>query len=141
MLRPWLDVDPDAVLPGHGPVAALLAALGPDAEAGMRRRDDLHTRPVTMATVTPIRPRDLVLPALVAAVVVHLLVRLSYGSLPAFPLSPRASRSPCSAWPRRSAARRCASRIRDRPGRARCHRSSRPARCSWRARPRWRERS
>jgi 2-amino-4-hydroxy-6-hydroxymethyldihydropteridine diphosphokinase len=41
VLRPWLDVDPGAVLPGHGPVAALLAALGPDAEAGMRRRDDL----------------------------------------------------------------------------------------------------
>jgi 2-amino-4-hydroxy-6-hydroxymethyldihydropteridine diphosphokinase len=40
VLRPWLDVDPDAVLPGHGPVADLLAAL-PDAEAGMRRRDDL----------------------------------------------------------------------------------------------------
>ena len=44
MLRPWLDVDPDAVLPGHGPVAALLAALGPDAEAGLRRRDDLPAR-------------------------------------------------------------------------------------------------
>jgi 2-amino-4-hydroxy-6-hydroxymethyldihydropteridine diphosphokinase len=41
VLRPWLDVDADAVLPGHGPVKALLAALGPDAEAGMRRRDDL----------------------------------------------------------------------------------------------------
>jgi 2-amino-4-hydroxy-6-hydroxymethyldihydropteridine diphosphokinase len=41
VLRPWLDVDPTAVLPGHGPVAALLAALGPDAEDGMRRRDDL----------------------------------------------------------------------------------------------------
>lgn len=41
VLRPWLDVDPSAVLPGHGPVASLLAALGPDAEAGMRRRDDL----------------------------------------------------------------------------------------------------
>lgn len=41
VLRPWLDVDPDAVLPGHGPVAALLAALGPDAGAGLRRRDDL----------------------------------------------------------------------------------------------------
>lgn len=36
VLRPWLDVDPDAVLPGHGPVAVLLAALGPDAEDGMR---------------------------------------------------------------------------------------------------------
>lgn len=41
VLRPWLDVDPDAELPGHGPVAALLAALGPGAEDGMRRRDDL----------------------------------------------------------------------------------------------------
>lgn len=41
VLRPWLDVDPTAVLPGHGPVAALLAALGPGAEDGMRRRDDL----------------------------------------------------------------------------------------------------
>jgi 2-amino-4-hydroxy-6-hydroxymethyldihydropteridine diphosphokinase len=38
VLRPWLDIAPDAVLPGHGPVAELLAGLG---EAGMRRRDDL----------------------------------------------------------------------------------------------------
>ena len=30
VLRPWLDVEPDAELPGRGPVAALLAALGPD---------------------------------------------------------------------------------------------------------------
>jgi 2-amino-4-hydroxy-6-hydroxymethyldihydropteridine diphosphokinase len=41
VLRPWLDVDPHAVLPGHGPVSAVLAALGPRAEDGMRRRDDL----------------------------------------------------------------------------------------------------
>ncbi|MCY7340459.1 MAG: 2-amino-4-hydroxy-6-hydroxymethyldihydropteridine diphosphokinase [Pseudonocardia sp.] len=41
VLRPWLDVEPGAVLPGRGPVATLLAALGPDAEDGMRRRDDL----------------------------------------------------------------------------------------------------
>jgi 2-amino-4-hydroxy-6-hydroxymethyldihydropteridine diphosphokinase len=41
VLRPWLDVDPAAVLPGHGPVAVLLAALGPEAEKGMRRRADL----------------------------------------------------------------------------------------------------
>jgi 2-amino-4-hydroxy-6-hydroxymethyldihydropteridine diphosphokinase len=45
VLRPWLDVDPAAVLPGHGAVTALLAALGPDAEAGMRRRDDLSLVP------------------------------------------------------------------------------------------------
>jgi 2-amino-4-hydroxy-6-hydroxymethyldihydropteridine diphosphokinase len=44
VLRPWLDIEPDAVLPGHGPVAALLATLGPDAEAGLRRRDDLVLR-------------------------------------------------------------------------------------------------
>ncbi|MCO1655214.1 2-amino-4-hydroxy-6-hydroxymethyldihydropteridine diphosphokinase [Pseudonocardia humida] len=45
VLRPWLDVDPSAVLPGRGPVADLLAALGPGAEEGMRRRDDLVLAP------------------------------------------------------------------------------------------------
>jgi Protein of unknown function (DUF3180) len=39
-----------------------------------------------MSTITPTRPRDLVLPALVTAVVAHLLVRLTYGSLPTFPV-------------------------------------------------------
>lgn len=38
VLRPWLDVDPSAVLPGRGGVAVLLAGL---AEDGVRRRDDL----------------------------------------------------------------------------------------------------
>jgi 2-amino-4-hydroxy-6-hydroxymethyldihydropteridine diphosphokinase len=41
VLRPWLDVDPHATVPGHGSVAQLLAALGPGAEADMRRRADL----------------------------------------------------------------------------------------------------
>jgi 2-amino-4-hydroxy-6-hydroxymethyldihydropteridine diphosphokinase len=45
VLRPWLDLDPAAVLQGHGTVAELLASLGPDAEAGMRRRDDLTLSP------------------------------------------------------------------------------------------------
>ena len=45
VLRPWLDVDPTAVLPDHGPVATLLAALGPDATATLRRRDDLVLAP------------------------------------------------------------------------------------------------
>jgi 2-amino-4-hydroxy-6-hydroxymethyldihydropteridine diphosphokinase len=40
VLRPWLDVEPGAVLPGHGPVADVLAALGPDAERGVRRVAD-----------------------------------------------------------------------------------------------------
>ena len=39
VLRPWLDVEPAAQVPGHGSVAELLAALGPDAEVGMRRTD------------------------------------------------------------------------------------------------------
>jgi len=38
-------------------------------------------------TVTPIRPRDLVLHALGTSFVVYLLVRLAYGSLPPFPLA------------------------------------------------------
>jgi hypothetical protein len=40
-----------------------------------------------VSTITPTRPRDLLLPALAAAVVVHLLVRLTYGTLPTFPLT------------------------------------------------------
>ena len=38
VLAPWHDVDPAAVLPGGGPVAALLARTGQD---GVRRRPDL----------------------------------------------------------------------------------------------------
>ena len=34
VLAPWLEVEPAAVLPGHGPVAALLQALG---TAGVHR--------------------------------------------------------------------------------------------------------
>lgn len=41
VLIPWLDLDPAAVLPGHGSVARLLAALSTD---GVRRRDDLRLR-------------------------------------------------------------------------------------------------
>lgn len=45
VLRPWLDVDPGAELPGHGPVVGLLTALGPTATAGLHRRDDLPLLP------------------------------------------------------------------------------------------------
>ncbi|CRK61136.1 2-amino-4-hydroxy-6-hydroxymethyldihydropteridinepyrophosphokinase [Alloactinosynnema sp. L-07] len=38
VLVPWLDVEPDAVVPGHGPARDLLSIL--DTE-GVRRRDDL----------------------------------------------------------------------------------------------------
>ena len=38
VLAPWLDIEPDAVLPGRGRVAELLAAL---VDSGIRRRDDL----------------------------------------------------------------------------------------------------
>ncbi|MGC7099246.1 2-amino-4-hydroxy-6-hydroxymethyldihydropteridine diphosphokinase [Amycolatopsis lurida] len=39
VLIPWLEIEPDAVLPGHGPIADLLAAL-PD--EGVHRRPDLR---------------------------------------------------------------------------------------------------
>lgn len=38
VLQPWHDLEPDAELPGHGPIAALLARLPSD---GVRRRADL----------------------------------------------------------------------------------------------------
>ena len=38
VLVPWLDVQPDAVLPGVGPVRDLVAGFG---DAVLRRRDDL----------------------------------------------------------------------------------------------------
>lgn len=41
VLLPWLDVDPDAVLPGNGSVAALLAGLG---SAGVQPSADLALR-------------------------------------------------------------------------------------------------
>ena len=39
VLVPWLDIEPDAVLPGHGRIAALLAGLSTE---GIRHRDDLR---------------------------------------------------------------------------------------------------
>jgi len=41
VLVPWLDIDPGAVLPGHGPVRTLLAALPAADVAAVARRDDL----------------------------------------------------------------------------------------------------
>lgn len=41
VLVPWLDVDPDAVLPGVGPVAAALAALPARERQSLRRLDEL----------------------------------------------------------------------------------------------------
>jgi 2-amino-4-hydroxy-6-hydroxymethyldihydropteridine diphosphokinase len=41
VLVPWLAVDPDAVLAGHGSVRELIAALPDDERNGVRRRDDL----------------------------------------------------------------------------------------------------
>jgi 2-amino-4-hydroxy-6-hydroxymethyldihydropteridine diphosphokinase len=39
VLVPWLDIDPDAELPGHGRIVTLLAALDPAELAGVRRTD------------------------------------------------------------------------------------------------------
>lgn len=45
VLLPWLDADPGAVLPGHGSVAELLAALPDDSqESGVRRLDTPRLR-------------------------------------------------------------------------------------------------
>ncbi|MFE5794432.1 2-amino-4-hydroxy-6-hydroxymethyldihydropteridine diphosphokinase [Streptomyces sp. NPDC056503] len=41
VLAPWHDVDPEAQLPGHGPVGALLAAVD---RAGLTPRTDLELR-------------------------------------------------------------------------------------------------
>ena len=38
VLRPWLDIEPAAEIPGRGPIADLLAQAG---EEGVKRRDDL----------------------------------------------------------------------------------------------------
>ncbi|WP_034268667.1 2-amino-4-hydroxy-6-hydroxymethyldihydropteridine diphosphokinase [Haloechinothrix halophila] len=42
VLVPWCDIELDAVLPGHGSVADLRAALPADELVGVRRRDDLR---------------------------------------------------------------------------------------------------
>jgi 2-amino-4-hydroxy-6-hydroxymethyldihydropteridine diphosphokinase len=47
VLIPWHDVEPGAVLPGHGPVAALIAALG---QAGVHRADGTLGGPVARET-------------------------------------------------------------------------------------------
>jgi 2-amino-4-hydroxy-6-hydroxymethyldihydropteridine diphosphokinase len=39
VLVPWSDLEPDALLPGWGPISALLEALRPI--SGVKRRDDL----------------------------------------------------------------------------------------------------
>jgi 2-amino-4-hydroxy-6-hydroxymethyldihydropteridine diphosphokinase len=39
VLVPWLDIEPDAELPGHGRISQLLAALDPAELSGVRRTD------------------------------------------------------------------------------------------------------
>jgi 2-amino-4-hydroxy-6-hydroxymethyldihydropteridine diphosphokinase len=50
VLAPWQDIEPDAELPGHGPVAALLAALD---QTGVRRMPDAVLRPPVTPPATP----------------------------------------------------------------------------------------
>ncbi|MGH3763332.1 2-amino-4-hydroxy-6-hydroxymethyldihydropteridine diphosphokinase [Actinophytocola sp.] len=45
VLIPWLAVDPDAVLPDHGPVVDLLAALPEESKKDVRLREDLPLTP------------------------------------------------------------------------------------------------
>ena len=42
MLVPWLTLEPGAVLPGHGRVADLVAALPPEDVAAVKRWEHLH---------------------------------------------------------------------------------------------------
>ncbi|MFB7949993.1 2-amino-4-hydroxy-6-hydroxymethyldihydropteridine diphosphokinase [Kitasatospora phosalacinea] len=44
VLAPWQDADPAAEVPGHGPVAELLAGLGGASAQGVRLRTDLQLR-------------------------------------------------------------------------------------------------
>jgi 2-amino-4-hydroxy-6-hydroxymethyldihydropteridine diphosphokinase len=53
VLLPWHDIDPAAVLPGHGPVVRLLTRLD---RSAMHRRDDLVLRP---GEPVPSRPAEL----------------------------------------------------------------------------------
>lgn len=54
VLAPWLELEPDALLPGWGPVAGLLAAVG---TSGIRRRPELRLRlPDATATATATEP-------------------------------------------------------------------------------------
>ncbi|MBO0840991.1 MAG: 2-amino-4-hydroxy-6-hydroxymethyldihydropteridine diphosphokinase [Sciscionella sp.] len=45
VLLPWLEIEPDAVLPGRGPIAELAAALPADELAGVRRMRRLELTP------------------------------------------------------------------------------------------------
>ncbi len=44
VLAPWVDADPQAELPGRGPVADLLAGLGGEVAQGVLRREDIELR-------------------------------------------------------------------------------------------------
>ncbi len=50
VLVPWLEVAPEAVLAGHGPVAELVAALPIADRRGVRRRDELTLRDPTLGS-------------------------------------------------------------------------------------------
>jgi 2-amino-4-hydroxy-6-hydroxymethyldihydropteridine diphosphokinase len=53
VLAPWLELDGAAVLPGHGPVAQLLATVGSD---GVRRRPDLSLTLPSTAWASAVEP-------------------------------------------------------------------------------------
>lgn len=42
VLVPWLVLDPEAILPGHGPVAGLVARMDAHERDGVRLREDVH---------------------------------------------------------------------------------------------------
>lgn len=50
VLVPWLEVAPGAVLPGHGPVAELVAALPVEQRRSVRRRSEMTLRDLTLGS-------------------------------------------------------------------------------------------
>ncbi len=109
VLVPWADVDPDAVLPGHGRVA--------DLAGGPPIRQCPSDGPGA-AVIGPTRIRDLVGYAAAVTLITWLALRQWYGELPAAELVRPAVAWCCSRSPRCSRPNQLRDRIRRRPGAA-----------------------
>ena len=78
VLAPWHDVDPDAVLPGYGPVAGLLGGGRPDGDPPVQGAP----RASGGGIVKPTRTRTLLLIVVLAAAVTWAVLDAVYASLP-----------------------------------------------------------
>ena len=142
VLAPWHDLDPEARLPGRGPVAALLAGLGRDGVPAPARSDP-------GGAVKPTRISTLVIIAVVCAAAGWVLLRAVYAKLPPLPWTGVPAlliAAVAEAWTGRDLRMRIAGlhrrgsgqgAPRQRPGSQRPATSSRPRRCSCRGWWRW----